>query len=125
MPVILLWVSVPLQMPTALVLVTPQLVAMIGYLESQGVIDPEQKITASGVVPVKVVPLMALTFAATDPVPGPACTSPVNWLIPVPGGEAQLPSARRKFVVPPPDAGASPCKRLVKVFKNAVATVAV
>src|SRR6202521_4710946 len=44
---------------------------------------------------------------------------------PPPAGTAQDPSARRKFTTPPPEAGASPCKALVKAFRNAVATAAV
>jgi hypothetical protein len=35
---------------------------------------------------------------------------------PVPEGAAQVPSARRKFVVPPPDAGTRPWRTEVKVF---------
>lgn len=44
---------------------------------------------------------------------------------PVPDGAAQVPSARRKFVVPPPDAGANPFNVVVNVSNNAVAWVAV
>lgn len=42
---------------------------------------------------------------------------------PVPVGAAQVPSARKKFVVPPPDAGANPFNADVNVFNIAVACV--
>jgi hypothetical protein len=44
---------------------------------------------------------------------------------PVPAGAAHVPSALKKFVVPPPDAGAKPFNVVVNVSNNAVACVAV
>ena len=47
-------------------------------------------------------------------------------MVPVPpAGTAQVPSARRKLVVPPPDAGARPFAEDVKLFRSAVACVPV
>lgn len=49
----------------------------------------------------------------------------IGFVNPVPAGAAQVPSARKKFVVPPPDAGAKPFNAVVNVFNIAVACVAV
>jgi hypothetical protein len=43
----------------------------------------------------------------------------------LPDGTAHVPSALRKFVVPPPDEGAKPCSELENGLRNAVRVVAV
>ena len=49
---------------------------------------------------------------------------PLTLPVPPPAA-AQVPSALRKFVVPPPEAGTTPCRVELKTFKNAVTCVAV
>jgi hypothetical protein len=71
------------------------------------------------------VPLgMRARVATCEPVPGPAVTSPVSWVIPPPGA-AQTPSARRKFTEPPPLADTAPLidelKRPMSMFVRAFA----
>jgi hypothetical protein len=55
----------------------------------------------------------AITLAAPDPE------------TPDPDGAAHVPSARKKFVVPPPDAGTNPFNADVNVFNSVVACVPV
>jgi hypothetical protein len=47
----------------------------------------------------------------------------IGFVNPVPAGAAHVPSALKKFVVPPPDAGAKPFNVVVKTFNIAVAWV--
>lgn len=74
-----------------------------------------------------VVVILPANLAAAPPVVA-YIVSPnvvIGLVKPVPDGAAHVPSARKKLVVPPPDAGAKPFNADVNVSNNAVACVAV
>ena len=77
-------------------------------------------------------------IVTTDPLSvmdeSPNAVAPVHFVnvpdvpdpeTPDPDGAAHVPSARKKFVVPPPDAGTNPFNAVVNVFNSVVAWVPV
>jgi hypothetical protein len=81
-------------------------------VSDDGVMAPSVKVMAGVVVGFATLPLTPFAVAT-------------ETLLTLPVGAAHVASERRKFVVPPPDAGAIPCRLLVNRFNAAVACVGV
>jgi hypothetical protein len=79
-------------------------------------------------VPVVVIPRVPEPVTGEPDVPKIEVAGTLNATdvtVPVPVGAAQVPSARRKLVVPPAEAGTKPCSDEVKRFSIAVTWAAV
>jgi hypothetical protein len=85
----------------------------VSPLTDVGVIAPSVRVIAGVLVAVATVPLTPLAVVTDTEVTDPP-----------PPGVVQVPSARRKLVVPPPDAGARPLRVLENTSNRAVAWVA-